>query len=58
MKCLFSIGVDDAQYVAQKRIGRKLTFDELKRVKKGIEFGLELCWEDVLKTAIDEVAES
>ena len=58
MKCLFSIGVDDAQYVAQKRIGRKLTLGELERIKKGIEFGLELCWEEVLETAIDEATGS
>ena len=58
MKYLFSITVEDAQDVAQRRIGRELTFDELEHVKKGIEFGLELCWEGVLETAIDEAVES
>ena len=56
MNYIFKIGVDDAQNIALKRIGRKLTLEELERVKKGVEFGLELSWGVVVKTAIDEVA--
>ena len=56
MNYIFKIGVDDAQNIALKRIGRKLTLEELERVKKGVEFGLELSWDVVVKTAIDEVA--
>lgn len=52
MKNIFSVGVEDVQYVAMKKIGRKLTWDELNQVKKGVEFGLE-CWEDVVGYAID-----
>ncbi len=37
--------------------GRKLTCEELRRVKKGVEFGLELSWEMVLITAIQDVHE-
>ena len=56
MNYIFKIGVDDAQNIALKRIGRELTLEELERVKKGVEFGLELSWDVVVKTAIDEVA--
>ena len=58
MKCLFAITVEDAQCAAQRKIGRKLTSYELQHVKKGIEFGLECCWEVVLETAIDDAVES
>ena len=56
MDYIFKIGVDDAQHIARKGIGRELTIEELERVRKGVEFGLELSWDVVLKTAIDEVA--
>lgn len=56
MDYIFKIGVDDAQEIAVERIGRKLTLDELEQVKKGVEFGLELSWDVVVKTAIDEIA--
>jgi len=55
---IFKIGVDDAQNIALERIGRELTLEELKRVKKGVEFGLELSWDVVVKTAIDDVTGS
>jgi hypothetical protein len=53
---IFQIGVEDAQNIARQRIGRELSIEELERVRKGVEFGLELSWDVVLKTAIDEVA--
>ncbi len=58
MDYIFKIGVDDAQHIARKTIGRELTIEELERVRKGVEFGLELSWDVVLKTAIDEIAEN
>lgn len=54
MKDIFVISVEDVQYVAKKKIGRELTIEELQRIKKGVEFGLE-CWEDVIIYAIDEL---
>lgn len=51
---IFTIPVEDVQYIAQKKIGRKLAKDELWQVKKGVEFGLE-CWEEVVGYAIDEL---
>lgn len=54
MKNLFVISSKDVQYLAEKKIGRKLTLEELEQVKKGLEFGLE-CWEDVVNIAIDEI---
>lgn len=56
MKNVFVVPVQDVQLLAQKRIGRKLTIEELERVKSGVEFGLE-CWEEVVNTAIDEIEE-
>ncbi len=58
MRNVFCISVEDVQLIASQRIGRKLTFDELRQVKKGVEFGLELCWDEVVKTAIDELTEN
>ena len=54
MKNIFRISVDDVQYLARKKIGRKLSLRELGRVKKGVEFGLE-CWEDVVIDSINEL---
>jgi hypothetical protein len=54
MKNVFTIPVEDVQRIAKKRIGRKLNIYELKRVQKGVGFGLE-CWENVVKYAIDEL---
>jgi hypothetical protein len=52
MKNIFTIPVEDVQYIAKKKMNRKLTIEELERVKQGIEFGLE-CWEEVVIDAID-----
>lgn len=57
MDYIFNVGIDDAQAIALQRIARELTFDELRQVKKCVEFGLE-CWEEVVETAIDEVVEN
>jgi len=54
MRNIFTIPVEDVQYIAQRKIGRKLARDELWQVKKGVEFGLE-CWEEVVGYAIDEL---
>jgi hypothetical protein len=51
---IFKIGIDDAQHIARERIGRELAIEELEQVRKGVEFGLELSCDVVLKTAIDE----
>jgi len=57
MKYIFAITTQDVQLRAKRKLGRKLTIEELERVKKGVEFGLELSWEDVVYVAIDEVEE-
>lgn len=54
MRNIFTIPVEDVQYIAQQKIGRKLSLEELERVKNGVEFGLE-CWEEVVGYAIDEL---
>jgi len=47
MKNVFTINREDVQRIAMKKLGRKLTTEEIERVKKGVEFGLE-CWEEVV----------
>lgn len=54
MKNIFVISVEDVQYFAKKKLGRKLSIEELEQVQKGVEFGLE-CWEGVVITAIEEL---
>ena len=54
MKNIFTINREDVQRIAMKKLGRKLTTEEIERVKKGVEFGLE-CWEEVVVYAIEEV---
>jgi len=54
LEYIFQVGVDDAQYLAREKIGRELTIEELERVRKGVEFGLE-CWEEVIICAIQDV---
>lgn len=57
MKDIFVISVEDVQYLAMKKVGRELTIEELERVMKGVEFGLE-CWEGVVIAAIEELEEA
>ena len=52
-RILFSVSEEDAQIEADRILGRKLTEDELYRVKKDLGFGLE-CWYEVLIDAIKE----
>jgi len=54
MTSLFTISIGDIQDVAVQRIGRKLTAEELRRVKKGLQSGLGF-WEYMAEVAIDEV---
>lgn len=53
MKSIFCVSVEDVQYIALKKIGRRLTDDELYTVQKGVQFGLE-CWDDVVTYSIRE----
>lgn len=54
MRNIFVIPVEDVQYLAKKRFGRKLDAAELYQVKKGVEFGLE-SWESIVKYAMDDL---
>ncbi len=55
MDNIFVIRVDDVQRIAGKKIGRELTIEELEQVQKGVEFGLELSWMEIIEDAIDEL---
>lgn len=55
-KCLFVLTYEDAQMAAKDLIGRELKEEELREVRKGIEWGLE-DWPEVMRTAILEVAD-
>ena len=57
MKVLYPITVDDLQNDAIKRIGRKLTDDELYTAKKCVELGLSSIMDITLKSAIEEAVE-
>jgi len=56
MNNIFSITVEDVQNISKKKVGRILTFDELERVQKGVEFGLELSWVEIIEDSIDELS--
>ena len=58
MKNVFEIPVEHVQYLAKEKIGRKLSGEELHQISKGVEFGLECCWEEVVTTAIKETADT
>ncbi len=53
-KPIFTITSEEVQKIAKEVINRELIEEELRRVKKGIEFGLE-CWENVVRIAIEGV---
>jgi len=50
-KCLFVLTFEDAQFAANDLIGRYLTEEELRAVRKGIEWGLG-DWSEVMRSAI------
>ncbi len=54
MRTIFKISVEDVQSIANKKLRRKLTLEELKVIKKGVECGLEY-WEEIVGYAIDEL---
>lgn len=55
-KCLFVLTFEDAQLAAKDLVGRELRDEELRDVRKGIEWGLEE-WPEVMRTAILEAAD-
>lgn len=55
MDNVFAISVKDVQQIAMRKIGRKLTIEELEQIQRGIEFGLELSWMEVVEDSIDEI---
>ncbi|TSC92462.1 MAG: hypothetical protein CEN91_436 [Candidatus Berkelbacteria bacterium Licking1014_85] len=54
---IYPLTVDDLQKDAIKRIGRKLTDDELYTAKKSIESGLSFVMDITLKAAIEEAVD-
>jgi hypothetical protein len=53
-KIIFSVTVDELQDIAIKKIGRKLTDEELYTAIKGVKSGLSFGINTVLQTAIEE----
>jgi len=51
---IYPLTVDDLQEEATRRIGRKLTDDELYTAKKCVESGLSFVMDITLKAAIEE----
>ncbi len=54
---LYTLSVIDAQDTALTKIGRALSRDELRVVQKCLEAGLNDCWYDIMKIAIDVAVE-
>ena len=50
---LYKLSGDDAQHYARERIGRDLTSDEMLRVKKYVEYGMNECWTEVVDIAVE-----
>lgn len=48
---IFAINVADVQFLAEQKLGRKLIYEEMYSVKKGVEWGMDY-WDDVVKSAI------
>jgi hypothetical protein len=52
---IFVLTEADVLQIAWQKFGiRKLTEEQMRQVKKGIEFGLE-CWAEVVAAALQEV---
>jgi len=51
---IYLLSVDDIQYHASEKLGRKLTNDEIRSVKKGVDSALSFGIDTVLDTAIEE----
>ncbi len=47
--------MEDVQNISMERMGRVLTIEELEQVQKGVEFGLELSWMEIIEDAVDEL---
>lgn len=56
-KCLFVLTYEDAQLAAKDLIGRELTEEELRDVKKGMEWGLG-DWPEAMHSAILNAADT
>lgn len=56
-KVIYPITIGDVQNDAIKRIGRRLTDDELHTAKKCVEWGISSIVDITLKSAIDEAIE-
>lgn len=54
-KTLFSITVEDVQYEAKEKLGRKLTVEEIDIVKNGLEWGLLTGIDIVYNTIFEEL---
>lgn len=52
-KTLFALTEEDAQIMAAQMGIKSLTDDQIRRVRKGVESGIE-GWSDVLESAIRE----
>ncbi len=57
MKNVFEISAEHVQYLAREKMSRESSTEELHQVRKGVELGLECCWEQVVVTAIRETVD-
>lgn len=51
---IYVLCVEDIQLLANEMLGRNLDFEEMQRVKDGVEWGM-MDWDHIVKTAISEL---
>ena len=51
---IYAITVSDVQIFAEQKLGRKLNYQEMYSVQKGVEWGMD-SWDDIIKVAIDNL---
>ena len=51
---VFAITVADVQFFAEQELGRKLNYEEMYSVQKGVEWGIDV-WDEVVKVAIEDL---
>ncbi|HWP30507.1 MAG TPA: hypothetical protein VNK96_02095 [Fimbriimonadales bacterium] len=56
-RIVFFVTIDDLQEAALMYVGRELTEDELYTASKGVESGLSIGVNEVLRTAVEEAVQ-
>ncbi len=55
-ECIWRITTEEAQIMAERLLGRRLSPEEIEIVKRGVEFRME-DWDEILRYAILDAVE-